>query len=241
MHPNKKILALITLSVVVVVASVGSYLVYKKDSTVTPPDQVMCTMEAKQCPDGSYVGRQGPKCEFAACPTVTEPTAVYKGSAQAIFEGTWVLPYELTYNPEKIAISTSTKNNEIIIKDIVANVEARVFFSYEGGRGYSVADFWQNEGSKICSTCTNSKDQLDIPGTFDDSATGHVSKTNTWFYVKGIVDNSAWLVVIKNLPAPSDSQSIWDTVRTLKISPQIRTDIVPTVAPSKESSTPKPY
>jgi hypothetical protein len=30
---------------------------------------VACTMEAKQCPDGSYVGRTGPKCEFAACPT----------------------------------------------------------------------------------------------------------------------------------------------------------------------------
>lgn len=27
-----------------------------------------CTMDAKQCPDGSYVGRQGPSCEFAACP-----------------------------------------------------------------------------------------------------------------------------------------------------------------------------
>jgi hypothetical protein len=27
-----------------------------------------CTTEAKQCPDGSYVGRSGPACEFAACP-----------------------------------------------------------------------------------------------------------------------------------------------------------------------------
>lgn len=27
-----------------------------------------CTMDAKMCPDGSYVGRQGPNCEFAACP-----------------------------------------------------------------------------------------------------------------------------------------------------------------------------
>jgi len=27
-----------------------------------------CTQEAKQCPDGSYVGRTGPNCEFAACP-----------------------------------------------------------------------------------------------------------------------------------------------------------------------------
>lgn len=29
----------------------------------------ICTMEAKQCPDGSYVGRQGPNCEFAPCPS----------------------------------------------------------------------------------------------------------------------------------------------------------------------------
>jgi hypothetical protein len=28
-----------------------------------------CTMEAKQCPDGSYVGRTGPQCEFADCPS----------------------------------------------------------------------------------------------------------------------------------------------------------------------------
>ncbi|TSC71796.1 MAG: Uncharacterized protein G01um101470_496 [Parcubacteria group bacterium Gr01-1014_70] len=29
-----------------------------------------CTQEAKQCPDGSYVGRTGPNCEFALCPSV---------------------------------------------------------------------------------------------------------------------------------------------------------------------------
>src|SRR3989344_2131130 len=30
-------------------------------------NQTACTQEAKQCPDGSYVGRTGPNCEFAAC------------------------------------------------------------------------------------------------------------------------------------------------------------------------------
>ncbi len=30
-------------------------------------EPVACTMEAKQCPDGSYVGRSGPNCEFV-CP-----------------------------------------------------------------------------------------------------------------------------------------------------------------------------
>lgn len=28
----------------------------------------VCTLDAKECPDGSYVGRVGPSCEFAACP-----------------------------------------------------------------------------------------------------------------------------------------------------------------------------
>ncbi|MEI8103335.1 MAG: hypothetical protein WCG84_00305 [Candidatus Moraniibacteriota bacterium] len=31
------------------------------------PDQIMCTKEAKLCPDGSYVGRSGPNCEFTPC------------------------------------------------------------------------------------------------------------------------------------------------------------------------------
>lgn len=29
---------------------------------------VVCTQDAKLCPDGSSVGRTGPNCEFAACP-----------------------------------------------------------------------------------------------------------------------------------------------------------------------------
>jgi hypothetical protein len=31
-------------------------------------NNIACTQEAKLCPDGSYVGRKGPKCEFADCP-----------------------------------------------------------------------------------------------------------------------------------------------------------------------------
>ena len=30
---------------------------------------IACPMDAKLCPDGSYVGRTGPNCEFATCPT----------------------------------------------------------------------------------------------------------------------------------------------------------------------------
>ena len=36
---------------------------------ITGEEPVACTMDAKQCPDGSYVGRTGPNCEFAECPS----------------------------------------------------------------------------------------------------------------------------------------------------------------------------
>ena len=36
--------------------------------SVNASKPVYCTQEAKLCPDGSYVGRIWPNCEFAACP-----------------------------------------------------------------------------------------------------------------------------------------------------------------------------
>ncbi len=31
-------------------------------------EPVFCTQDAMECPDGSFVGRVGPNCEFAPCP-----------------------------------------------------------------------------------------------------------------------------------------------------------------------------
>ncbi len=45
----------------------------KKPPTSPDAGGVMCTMEAKICPDGSSVGRSGPKCEFAPCPAAAAP------------------------------------------------------------------------------------------------------------------------------------------------------------------------
>ncbi|MDO8572849.1 MAG: DUF5667 domain-containing protein [bacterium] len=35
-----------------------------------PTESVACTQEARLCPDGTSVGRAGPRCEFAACPSL---------------------------------------------------------------------------------------------------------------------------------------------------------------------------
>ncbi len=74
----------LTVLVVVVALIAGSAYLYTKPEEeiipVSPIDgevsegeeggtQIACTMDARQCPDGSYVGRVGPKCEFADCPS----------------------------------------------------------------------------------------------------------------------------------------------------------------------------
>lgn len=45
------------------------------DPIVPPINPVACTMDAMQCPDGSYVGRTGPKCQFV-CPPATSGSGV---------------------------------------------------------------------------------------------------------------------------------------------------------------------
>lgn len=47
-------------------------------------EQVACTMEAKMCPDGSYVGRGGPSCEFAACPEMPISTVPVNFSHEGV-------------------------------------------------------------------------------------------------------------------------------------------------------------
>ena len=65
----------IIITISIIVLAVLGYMYYTKDTTTgTIPsrngdDGVVCTMEAKECPDGSYVGRGGPNCEFTECPT----------------------------------------------------------------------------------------------------------------------------------------------------------------------------
>lgn len=56
---------LVFIVVGILVAGTGAFLFLKNQA----PEPVFCTQEAKQCPDGSYVGRTGPNCEFAKCPS----------------------------------------------------------------------------------------------------------------------------------------------------------------------------
>lgn len=61
------------------------------------PEGTACTMEAKICPDGTAVGRTGPKCEFAACPS---PDAT-KATVTTYLDGN-VTSLNVTINPREI-------------------------------------------------------------------------------------------------------------------------------------------
>lgn len=56
--------------VIIIVVGLGGFLYRNimERSAVPQPDGIACTMEARLCPDGSAVGRQGPNCEFSLCP-----------------------------------------------------------------------------------------------------------------------------------------------------------------------------
>lgn len=59
-----------------------------------PIDGIACTQEARLCPDGSAVGRTGPQCEFAACPSTSDSadpaTAALAIGASATIRGTTI-------------------------------------------------------------------------------------------------------------------------------------------------------
>ncbi len=65
----KKILIL---SALLLLTGAGCAVPGSKNTPNTPSEPVACTADAKQCPDGSYVGRTGPKCEFVCPPTQTQ-------------------------------------------------------------------------------------------------------------------------------------------------------------------------
>lgn len=69
-EPKKSLpkLPLIIAAVILVATLItgGAYFLNQQSN-----NKIACTQEAKLCPDGSSVGRTGPKCEFAKCPAIT--------------------------------------------------------------------------------------------------------------------------------------------------------------------------
>ena len=108
---------------IVVVLLVLIYFVFFKSTPTSNvndnnnENNIVCTTDAKECPDGSYVGRSGPKCEFAPCPAENISATnwlLFKDQEQNI---SWLYPEKLSANfisaqtwPPKVSISGMAYN-----------------------------------------------------------------------------------------------------------------------------------
>ncbi len=83
-----------------------------------------CTQEAKVCPDGSSVGRTGPSCEFAACPTTRVTLGTFSFEAPEGYVRDSALPdqYHKTvlFQFEKSSVS-STSVDSIVVQQLGRN------------------------------------------------------------------------------------------------------------------------
>lgn len=99
--------------------------------TPTPnSNPVACTMDARVCPDGSYVGRTGPYCEFSTCPTTSTkivpqtPKILYPQGDETLQSDTvnyisWnPVSYSGTFDISIIGVSSG--NNYSIVRNVTA-------------------------------------------------------------------------------------------------------------------------
>ena len=139
-----QIVALIVAGVLVVGGvAAGSYYLWQKSASNS--NQTACTEEAKQCDDGSYVGRTGSNCEFAPCPSVSaSPSIVIDETAD------WQ-----TYKNEKYGFEVrypagwvkEEQNNKIIFAEVAQSVKDNVIIAIQNNpNGLSARDFLINQG-----------------------------------------------------------------------------------------------
>lgn len=79
-HKNVFFIGILSLFVLLVVLFLAFFL----DQLETDSAQVACTQEARMCPNGSYVSRTGPLCEFSTCPRNELPA--YPGISEEPFQ-----------------------------------------------------------------------------------------------------------------------------------------------------------
>lgn len=80
----------IIVGIFIFVLLAGTALFFSKNR----PEVIACTMEAKICPDGSAVGRTGPKCEFSPCPIISESN-ISKINKKILSNGIYITPLKV--------------------------------------------------------------------------------------------------------------------------------------------------
>lgn len=172
-------------------------------------NNVACTMEAKQCPDGSYVGRSGPKCEFAECSATNTNAEAQKESTDEVDPGNKNVRIYTSY---KLGIrfhywSSSDNRNNVLEKD------ARIYVYYINADGSSkpTDGQWVEHFSKTPTTSLSDAiterflDGYSPNDCYVKTATG--TKPSGWdfsviSFPRGNDMNNDWIANAAKCPAP---------------------------------------
>ncbi len=125
---------------VIAIALVGVYWWSRYGS----PSEKVCSQEAKLCPDGSYVGRMPPDCEFAVCPAPQgEETADWQIYRSAFFEFKHPRTWQKEGEETGLINIVSFKDEEFGYPGNGFLVFSVAFASNQAG--LTLEEFWQQE------------------------------------------------------------------------------------------------
>jgi len=79
---------------IAIIAIIGALIFVDTKTAEAPEEPVFCTQDAKQCPDGSFVGRVAPNCEFEACPDTSNASTTL--ATVVNFDGKTFSPQNIT-------------------------------------------------------------------------------------------------------------------------------------------------
>ncbi len=113
--------------VIIVLLATLVWLMYD-EYAVPIAKEVACTAEAKICPDGSTVGRQGPQCEFALCPEVQNQSEVTND------------PVQTPVQNDLISIDAPLQN-AVISSPVIITGKARGIWFFEGSFPISIVNW----------------------------------------------------------------------------------------------------
>lgn len=134
----RKVYILLCLIIIIAIGLVG-YLAFQYYFS---EKQVACTMEAKICPDGSFVGRTGPNCEFTSCPS----SIVYRNEEfgfELTFPTTWQGYSVEKQNWQGWRVDGSGKIGDYSGIEFVFN-NPKDQKDIPEGEGLKIAEHWQN-------------------------------------------------------------------------------------------------
>lgn len=107
--------SVILLFIVLFLAVVG--VLFMNAKSASAPAETACTADAMLCPDGTAVGRSGPNCEFAPCPTISEIPESFEASFEIYTNGTKrVFTAAMYHNQSEDAYIESSDPSKVKVK-----------------------------------------------------------------------------------------------------------------------------